>query len=88
MKQNIDSITQYTAPVFTALLQPDLLFGIGPEAVFIIVIISIILATHFSIWMLSLSVIGIVLCKILTRNDPFLLKILFANLGLSDRYVA
>jgi len=87
-KNKTDSILQYSSPVYSSLLQPDLLFGIGPEAIILIVIVSIILASLFSIWMLSLSVIGILACKIITKNDPYLLKVLLENILLSDRYIA
>ena len=80
------SIIDYTTPVYRSLMEPDLIMGVGAEILLGIIVVTVILATLVSIWCISIGVFALVFCNIISKKDPYLLKILFSNLLQSDFY--
>lgn len=82
------SIIDYTAPVYRSLMEPDLILGVGAEILLAIIVVTVILSTLVSIWCICVGVAALILCNIISKKDPYLLKILFSNLLQSDFYKA
>ncbi|WP_024467155.1 VirB3 family type IV secretion system protein [Treponema pedis] len=80
------SLTDFKLPVHRSLLSNDMLFGIGTTAATMLLVFTIIMLQIVGWWILILSVGLFVLFKILCKEDPYLLEILFSNILEQDFY--
>lgn len=82
-----ENITDYGLQVHTSLLEKQVLMGVGEKAFYIILLITIILASLVSIYCIGIGIIALLICRRLCKNEPFLLDFLFENLSEQDIYI-
>lgn len=78
------SVYDYSSTVHRVLMEPNLMMGIGLGPAVAILILTIVLMNIVSIWC---AVIGIFLyagAKMVCKNDPYALTIIFDRLILPD----
>lgn len=82
----MEMITDYSIPVHRSLLQNDMLFGIGTKAAITLLIVTVVMMQLTGGWFLVISIALFFLMRILAKNDPYLLDILFDSVMQQDRY--
>ena len=81
-----DDYSDYALPVYNSLMQKKQLFGIGDKAFYLILMITIILASMVSVYCIGLGILSVIICRRLCKNEPMLLDFLFDNLMQNDIY--
>lgn len=74
------SLYDYSSPVHRVLLEPNQLMKIGVLPAMVILIITIILMNIVSFWCVLVGVILYIVARLLCKNDPYMLTILFERL--------
>lgn len=75
------SLYDYSSPVHRVLLEPNQLMKIGVLPAMAILIITIILMNIVSFWCVLVGVVLYIGARLLCKNDPYMLTILFERLG-------
>jgi len=78
------SVYDYSSPVHKVLLEPNILLGIGIGPAMFILILTIILMNLVSIWCIAIGVILYVVARMVCKNDPYALTVLFDRLLVPD----
>ena len=78
------SVYDYSTPVHRVLLEPNLLLGIGIMPAMLILVITIVLMNVVSIWCVIIGVILYVVAKMICKNDPYALTVIFDRLMVPD----
>lgn len=76
-----------TVPVYSSLLYKPRMFGIGQNAFYGIVCLTVVLMSMVHPLCLLLGVLLLAICKTLCKKEPFLIDFLIENLSQSDYYV-
>lgn len=74
------TVYDYAAIVHRVLLVPDLMLGIGIVPAMMILVFTVIFMNLISIWCFSIGIILFAVAKILCKDDPYMLTILFDRL--------
>ena len=74
------TVYDYAVIVHRVLLEPNVMLGIGIIPAMVILILTIILMNLVSIWCFIIGVILFAVAKILCKDDPYMLTILFDRL--------
>lgn len=82
----MEMITDYSIPVHRSLLGNDMLFGIGTKAAIALLIITVVMIQLTGGWFLIVSIALFFLMRILAKNDPYLMDILFDSVLQQDIY--
>lgn len=82
------SVYDYSEPIYRVLLEPNLFMGIGLMPFMFILIITIVLMNVVSAWCCIIGVLLLVVAKMLCKNDPQMLNILFDRLLLPRTWEA
>lgn len=78
------SIYDYSTPVHRVLLEPNLLAGIGVVPAMMILVITIVLMNVVSVWCAFIGIILYVVSKMICKNDPYALTVIFDRLMVCD----
>lgn len=78
------SVYDYSTPVHKVLLEPNLLMGIGVIPAMLILVLTIVLMNIVSIWCVIVGVFLFVAAKMVCKNDPYALTIIFDRLMVPD----
>ena len=78
------SVYYYSTPVHSVLLEPNLLLGIGIMPAMLILVLTIVLMNVVSIWCVTIGVILYVAAKMVCKNDPYALTVIFDRLMAPD----
>ncbi|MBM7022640.1 VirB3 family type IV secretion system protein [Treponema sp. Marseille-Q4523] len=74
------TVYDYAVLVHRVLLVPNVILGIGIIPAMVILILTIVLMNLVSIWCVIIGIILFVVAKILCKDDPYMLTILFDRL--------
>jgi len=78
------SVYDYSTPVHKVLLEPNLLAGIGVIPAMLILVITIVLMNIVSIWCAIVGIFLFVAAKMVCKNDPYALTVIFDRLMVPD----
>ena len=78
------SLYDYSTPVHKVLLEPNQLLGIGITPAILILVLTIVLLNLVSIWCCVIGMFLYVGAKMICKNDPYALTILFERLMLPN----
>lgn len=78
------SVYDYSTPVHRVLLEPNLLLGIGIIPAMLILVLTIVLMNIVSIWCVIVGVFMYVAAKMVCKNDPYALTVVFDRLMVPD----
>ena len=78
------SLYDYSTPVHKVLLEPNQLLGIGITPAILILVLTIALMNLVSIWCCVIGIFLYVGAKMICKNDPYALTILFERLILPN----
>ena len=78
------SLYDYSTPVHKVLLEPNQLLGIGITPAILILVLTIVLMNLVSIWCCVIGIFLYVGAKMICKNDPYALTILFEQLMLPN----
>ena len=78
------SVYDYSTPVHRVLLEPNLLLGIGIIPAMLILVLTIVLMNVVSIWCVVIGIFLYVGAKIVCKNDPYALTVIFDRLMVPD----
>lgn len=78
------SVYDYSTPVHRVLLEPNLLAGIGVIPAMLILVITIVLMNVISIWCAIVGIFLFVAAKMIRKNDPYALTVIFDRLMVPD----
>ena len=78
------SLYDYSTPVHKVLLEPNQLLGIGITPAILILVLTIVLMNIVSIWSCVIGIFLYVAAKMICKNDPYALTILFERLMLPN----
>ena len=78
------SIFDFTTSVHRVLLVPNLLAGIGAVPAILILVITIILMNLISIWCAAAGILLFISGKMICKNDPYALTVIFDRLMVPD----
>ena len=78
------SVYDYSTPVHRVLLEPNLLAGIGVIPAMLILVITIVLMNVISIWCAIVGIFLFVAAKIICKNVPYALTVIFDRLMVPD----
>ncbi|MBP3450868.1 MAG: VirB3 family type IV secretion system protein [Spirochaetaceae bacterium] len=78
------SLYDYSTPVHKVLLEPNQLLGIGITPAILILVLTIVLMNLVSIWCCVIGIFLYVGAKMICKNDPYALTILFERLMLPN----
>lgn len=78
------SVYDYSTPVHRVLLEPNLLAGIGVIPAMLILVITIVLMNVISIWCAIVGISLFVAAKMICKNDPYALTVIFDRLMVPD----
>lgn len=78
------SVYDYSTPVHRVLLEPNLLAGIGVIPAMLILVITIVLMNVISIWCAIVGIFLFVAAKMICKNDPYALTVIFDRLMVPD----
>lgn len=78
------SVYDYSSPVHKVLLEPNILLGIGIGPAMFILILTIVLMNLVSIWCVAVGIVLYVVAKMVCKNDPYALTVLFDRLLVPD----
>ena len=78
------SVYDYSTPVHRVLLEPNLLAGIGVIPAMLILVITIVLMNVISIWCAIVGSFLFVAAKIICKNVPYALTVIFDRLMVPD----
>ncbi len=84
MKLEEISVYDYSTPVHRVLLEPNLLLGIGIMPAMLILVLTIVLMNVVSIWCVIIGVFLYVGAKMICKNDPYALTVIFDRLMAPD----
>ena len=82
----MEMISDYAIPVHRSLIQVDMLFGIGTKAAILLLIVTVVMIQITGAWFLIVSAALFFLMRILAKNDPYSLDILFDSVLQQDIY--
>ena len=78
------SVYDYSSTVHRVLMEPNLMMGIGLGPAVAILILTIVLMNIVSIWCAVIGIFLYVGAKMVCKNDPYTLTIIFDRLILPD----
>jgi len=78
------SVYDYSTPVYRVLLEPNLLLGIGIMPATVILVLTIVLMNIVSIWCVIIGIFLYVGAKMICKNDPYALTVIFDRLMVPD----
>ncbi|MCQ2087755.1 VirB3 family type IV secretion system protein [Treponema sp.] len=78
------SVYDYSTPVHRVLLEPNLLVGIGVIPAMLILVITIVLMNVISIWCAIVGIFLFVAAKMVCKNDPYALTVIFDRILAPD----
>lgn len=82
------SVYDYSTPVHRVLLEPNLMAGIGIVPAMLISIITIVLMNIISVWCAIVGILLFVAAKMICKNDPYALTVIFDRLMAPDLWRA
>ena len=78
------SVYDYSTPVHKVLLEPNLLLGIGLTPAMLIMVVTIVLMNLVSIWCVAIGIFLYAAARMVCKNDPYALTVLFDRLMAPD----
>ena len=78
------SVYDYSTPVHKVLLEPNLLLGIGVTPAMLLMVLTIVLMNIVSIWCVIIGIILYVAARMVCKNDPYALTVIFDRLLAPD----
>ncbi len=76
----------YSLPVHRSLMEKKMFFGIGRKAFIIIMIFTGILASITNFLAFGVGIIAILVCRVLCKNEPYLIDFLIETLKQQSMY--
>ncbi|MFI3257027.1 MAG: VirB3 family type IV secretion system protein [Spirochaetales bacterium] len=76
----------YSRPVYVSLCEPVQFMGIGENAFMLIALVSVVLASSISWYLLTLGIIALIVARKLCKKEPFLIDFLIENINQTDFY--
>ena len=67
-------------PVHRVLLQPNVVLGIGIAPAMVILVLTIVLMNMVSVWCFPIGIVLFAAAKMLCKDDPYMMTILFDRL--------
>lgn len=77
----MQSLYEYSTPVYRVLLEPNQLMKIGIMPAMFILVLTIVLMNIVSIWCAFVGFFLYVVARLLSKKDPFMLTIIFERLN-------
>jgi type IV secretion system protein VirB3 len=74
------SFYEYSTPVSRALIEPNLVMGIGLGALMFILVVSVILMNTVSPWCASVGVVLYIIARMICKKDPHAMTILYERI--------
>ena len=78
------SVYDYSTPVHRVLLEPNQLLQIGIVPAMLILVLTIVLMNIVSIWCVVIGIFLYVAARMVCKNDPYALTVLFDRLMVPD----
>ena len=78
------SVYDYSTPVHRVLLEPNQLLQIGIVPAMLILVLTIVLMNIVSIWCVVIGIFLYVAARMVCKNDPYALTVLFDRLMVTD----
>lgn len=78
------SVYDYSTPVHKVLLEPNLLLGIGVIPAMLLMVLTIVLMNIVSIWCVIIGILLFVAARMVCKNDPYALTVIFDRLSAPD----
>lgn len=78
------NVFDFSTSVHRVLLVPNLLAGIGVIPAMLILVLTIVLMNIVSIWCVIVGVFLFVAAKMVCKNDPYALTVIFDRLMVPD----
>ncbi|MBR0100851.1 MAG: VirB3 family type IV secretion system protein, partial [Treponema sp.] len=78
------SVYDYSTPVHKVLLEPNLLLGIGVIPAMLLMVLTIVLMNIVSIWCVIIGILLYVAARMVCKNDPYALTVIFDRLSAPD----
>lgn len=78
------SVYDYSTPVHKVLLEPNLLLGIGLTPAMLIMVLTIVLMNIVGAWCAAIGIFLYAAARMVGRNDPYALTVLFDRLMAPD----
>ena len=78
--ENEPTLYDYAVPVHRVLLQPNVVLGIGISPAMVILVLTIVLMNLVSVWCFPVGIVLFVAAKMLCKDDPYMMTILFDRL--------
>ena len=78
------SVYDYSTPVHKVLLEPNLLLGIGVIPAMLLMVLTIVLMNIVSIWCVIIGIRLYVAARMVCKNDPYALTVIFDRLSAPD----
>ena len=78
------SVYDYSTPVHKVLLEPNLLLGIGVIPAMLLMVLTIVLMNIVSIWCVIIGILLYVAARLVCKNDPYALTVIFDRLSAPD----
>ena len=78
------SVYDYSTPVHRVLLEPNQLLQIGVVPAMLILVLTIVLMNIVSIWCVVIGIFLYVAARMICKNDPYALTVLFDRLMVPD----
>lgn len=74
------SVYDFKTPFYQALLEPNVMMGVGLVPVMAILVLTVFMMNLISPFMIVFGIILFVIAKIVCKKDPYNLEILFERL--------
>ncbi len=78
--EKMSSLFEYSSPVHRVLLEQNQLMKIGVAPAMVILVLTIVLMNIVSIWCVFVGIALYIIARLLCKNDPYMLTILFERL--------
>ena len=78
------SVYDYSTPVHTVFLEPNLLVGIVVIPAMLLIVLTIVLMNIVSIWCVIIGILFYVAARMVCKNDPYALTVIFDRLSAPD----
>ena len=74
------TVYDFATPIHRVLLEPNQMLGIGIVPAMFILVLTIVLTNLVSPWTFPIGIVLFIVCRMLSKKDPYMLTILFDRL--------
>ncbi|MBR4330357.1 MAG: VirB3 family type IV secretion system protein [Candidatus Riflebacteria bacterium] len=75
-----------TAPVYNSLSEKPQMLGIGQNAFYLIVLITIILMSTIKAYMIGFGIIAVIILRLICKKEPLLIDFLIESINQQNIY--